>query len=98
MSRCAGSVAISLVVLTASVAGAQTAPPGAPGDGRGTKRQAAPSPISGTQLAEQTAAMMKRTGGSLLQAQQMVETASGAATSTSYLNVPEPTPRTAEEA
>ena len=38
--------------------------------------------------------MIKKTGGSLLQAQQMVEAASGNAVSTGYLTVPEPTPRT----
>jgi len=38
--------------------------------------------------------MMKRTGGSLLQAQLLVESTSGTAAQASFLTVPEPVPRT----
>jgi len=93
MSRRTGSVAISLVVLSASVASAQTAPPTSSSD-RTTRRQSAPPTVSGTQLAEQTAAMIKRTGGSLLQAQQTIEAASSGPVSVGFLNVPEPEPKT----
>ena len=92
MSRRSNSVAISLVVLSASVAGAQSAPPSV-GEGRNTRRVSAPSPVSGTQRAEQIAEMLKRSGGSLLQAQQMVDASSGHAQG-SFFAVPEPEPRT----
>jgi flagellar L-ring protein precursor FlgH len=92
MSSRTGSVAISLVVLSASVAGAQTAPAGT--NDRVTRRQSPPSAISGTQLAEETAAMIKRTGGSLLQAQQTLEAASAGPVAVGFLNVPEPEPKT----
>ncbi|HWG03503.1 MAG TPA: flagellar basal body L-ring protein FlgH, partial [Beijerinckiaceae bacterium] len=38
--------------------------------------------------------MMKKTGGSLLQAQQLVEASAGNAAASGYLTVPEPIPRT----
>jgi flagellar L-ring protein precursor FlgH len=83
------------VALGGGVVSAQTAPTQAQQPQREAKRQNLPPAVSTNGMAEQTAAMIQRTGGSLLQAQLATPAnpVQAQAGSVSFMAVPEPTPR-----
>jgi flagellar L-ring protein precursor FlgH len=82
------------IAVSGGLASAQNAPQ--PAQQREAKRQNVPPIEANNAMAEQTAALMQRTGGSLLQAQLAVPTSPAQAqpSQVSYFAVPEPTPRT----
>lgn len=87
-----------IAVLWGGLAGAQSAPPGgaAQRGGEGKQRQNVPPAVANNSAAEQAATLMRNNGGSLLQAQMAVPAnpAQMQAGQSSFLAVPEPTPRT----
>jgi flagellar L-ring protein precursor FlgH len=88
------------VAVGGGIASAQTAPPHstAPSN-HDVKRHDLPPAAASNGMAEQTAAMIQRTGGSLLQAQLAtpVNPVQVQANQVSFIAVPEPTPRTLKQ-
>ena len=89
------------VALSGGVASAQSAPPqqAAPPSNHDAKRQNVPPSAASNGTAEQTATMIQRTNGSLLQAQLAtpVNPVQVQAAQVSFIAVPEPTPKTLKQ-
>jgi flagellar L-ring protein precursor FlgH len=83
------------VAVGGGIASAQTAPNQAAPPAHDVKRQNVPPSSASNGMAEQTAAMVQRTGGSLLQAQLAtpVSPMQAQANQVSFIAVPEPTPK-----
>ena len=83
------------VAVGGGIVSAQTAPTQAAAPARDVKRQNVPPVAASNGMAEQTAAMIQRTNGSLLQAQLAtpVNPVQAPPNQVSYIAVPEPTPK-----
>jgi len=88
------------VAVGGGIASAQTAPQhAAPAPSHDVKRQNVPPTAASNGMAEQTATMIQRTGGSLLQAQLAtpMNPVQIQANQVSFIAVPEPTPKTLKQ-